>query len=146
MHYVTCALSLRNALPNKLIGYTLPDSSDYPPFREVASFAYLQLDYITLYRANQEQVSRLEDKGVPREKIVWGIPIGCNSGRADDMPLANAVDVVRTVKKGGYAGITTWSLNRDTNHRFLQAEGECNELQTGEPDASFINAIANELA
>jgi len=143
---VTCPLSLRNALPNKLIGYTLPASLDTPPFREVASFAHSQLDYITLYRAIQEEVSRLEDKGVPREKIVWGIPIGCNGGITDDMPLPDVTDVARTVKSGGYAGITTWSLNRDTDHRFLQAEGECNELQTGEPDATFINAIANELA
>jgi len=132
-------------LPDKIIGYTAPDGAYATPFKDIFTYAHPKLDYLTVYRATQDKVDDVESIGVPREKIVWGIAIGCND-LGDDVPLSSARDIAKVVKNGGYAGLTTWSLNRDTDHRYRQSDGECNDLQTGESDGSFINAIADELA
>jgi len=136
-------------MPDKVIGYTLPENPDAIPFRDVVTFGHPKLDFITVYRAYESDMQNLEEKGVPKSKIIWGLAIGCNDNGGEyffsDVPLADAKDAAQHVSVYGYAGITTWSLNRDTNHRYLQPENECNLLQTGEPDGSFINVIINEL-
>ena len=46
------------------------------------------------------------------------------------------------------AGVMTWSINRDTNHRKDYNNEECNADQTGLPDGTFNSAIyriLNEL-
>jgi len=136
-------------MPEKVIGYTFPDHADYLPYRDVVTYGNSYLDFITVYRANQDKVDLLEQRGVPRSKIIWGLAIGCNTvdgeyQRYADVPLEDAKDAASRVRIGGYAGVTTWSLNRDTNHRFL-AEGGCSTLQTGEQDGAFINTIFEEL-
>jgi len=138
-------------MPDKIIGYTFPDEPNYLPYREVITFGHPLLDYVTLYRARtQDQIDELEDRGVPRNKIVWGLAIGCNTAPGDfqkynDLSLDGAIGLAKNVRVGGYAGITTWSLNRDTNHRYRQPENECTHLHTGEPDGAFIKGIFEEL-
>jgi len=123
---------------------TIPETSDDPQYVDVVFYAHPLLDYLTLYRATAEEIERLEEKGVPRSKIVWGLAIGCNESMVfDDVPLEDAVKVAEVVGNGGYAGVTTWSMNRDTDARF--EDDGCIALQTGLPDGSFIFAIADQL-
>ena len=44
--------------------------------------------------------------------------IGCNQDPFPDVLLPQAEDVAIEVRAGGFAGIATWSINRDTNHRY----------------------------
>ena len=44
--------------------------------------------------------------------------IGCNPGNFEDVSLAQAEDTATQVLVGQYAGIATWSINRDTDHRY----------------------------
>ena len=44
--------------------------------------------------------------------------IGCNQDPFEDVSLAQAEDLALEARAGGFAGVATWSINRDTNHRF----------------------------
>jgi len=145
----TLLFSLRDALPTKIISYTAPGL--VPPFREVLFFAHEKMDSITMYSASStpsdDYVTELESFGIPRNKIVWGIPIGCNPTRFNpdlEVTLDEAINVVNKVKNGGYAGVVTWSINRDTDHRTDAGPG-CTAYQTGQPDGTFINEIGKAL-
>ena len=71
--------------------------------------------------------------------------IGCNQSPFTPVDLARAADDAEYVKTSGLAGIMTWSLNRDTDHRTPSANEACNSLQTGEPDGIFIKTIYDVL-
>jgi len=120
-----------------------------PPFREVVYFAHELLDTLTIYRATQAKVDLVENyTGISRSKIVWGLAIGCNDSddfEFEDVPIEDARAAAQAVKAGGYAGVTTWSLNRDTDHRVEQVPGRCTKYQTGQEDGNFIRAISQNL-
>ena len=50
-------------------------------------------------------------------QIVWGMAIGCNQEPFADVSIQVAEETAYEVNFGGFAGIATWSVNRDTNHR-----------------------------
>jgi len=135
---------LRQALPGKFIGYTFPEEAEASPFREVVTYGHQYLDTITVFRANQNNVAVLEARGVPKNKIVWGLNIGC-SETFGYVALDTASFIAQKVLEDGYAGVTTWSVNRDTNHRWSHPEGNCDDFQTGLPDGSYIEAISAKL-
>jgi len=105
------------------------------------------MDIITYYSSFEyeidESIAALEGYGVPRSKIAWGLPIGCD-GPAVQVPVTEAVRVANIVKNGGYAGVTTWSMNRDTDHRTDAGVG-CTDYQTGQPDGTFLREIGAVL-
>ena len=43
--------------------------------------------------------------------------IGCNSAN-DIVSLTDAEATALDIKLQGFAGVATWSINRDTNHRY----------------------------
>jgi len=132
-------------MPNKIISYTFPETI-VPPFREVLYSIHELLDTVTVYRADQGKVDALENfTGIPRSKIVWGLAIGCNQEPFDDVSTGIAEEVAASVKNGGYAGVTTWSLNRDTDHRSNSVNGDCTPFQTGLPDGTYIRTIRDNL-
>lgn len=69
--------------------------------------------------------------------------IGCNS-HFEEVNLEAAKSQSKYAKELGLPGVMTWSINRDTNHRTENA-GECNELQTGLSDGTFVNEIYKVL-
>jgi hypothetical protein len=138
---------LREALPDKIISYTFPGL--VPPFREVVYYAHELLDTLAYYSPAvnafniDNAIQAIEDFGVPRNKIVWGVPIGCN--KAFDVSVDEATAVADKVKSGGYAGVVTWSINRDTDHRSRSLNGDCTQMQTGLPDGTYNRAIGSAL-
>jgi hypothetical protein len=69
--------------------------------------------------------------------------IRCN-GHFEPVNLETAKSQAIYAKILGLPEVMTWSINRDTNHR-TENEGECNELQTGLSDGTFINEINKVL-
>jgi len=133
-------------LPDKIISYTYPFDITAPPFRDVLYYAHHLLDTVTVYRATQERVDELENfTGIPRSKIVWGVAIGCNGEFYKDVPLGDAMNIANDAKDGGYAGVTIWSLNRDTDHRSNSNVGVCGVFQTGRPDGTYIGEMSKQL-
>ena len=61
------------------------------------------------------------------------------------MSLAQAAEVANFVKEQGFAGVATWSINRDTDHR-IQPVGVCNSLQTGYKDGTYLKIIRDSFA
>ena len=86
----------------------------------------------------------MEDFGIEPAKLVWGLAIGCNAKPFDDVSIDQAIEAAKYVQSYGMAGIMTWSLNRDTNHR-NEPQGVCNEFQTGYTDGTYLQAIHDTL-
>ena len=137
---------LRTLLPTKLISYTFPgykSEIDFP-FRDVLQYGHQYLNTINVFRGQMDTIQVLNSEyGVPKSKIILGLAIGCNQNPFEDVDLAKALNYTEFVKNEGLAGIMTWSLNRDTDHRTL--EENCNELQTGQPDGTFLETINKNL-
>ena len=69
--------------------------------------------------------------------------VGCNQKPFESVDIQKAINYTNYVKNEGLAGIMTWSLNRDTNHRTNSSD--CNNLQTGEADGTFLKTINENL-
>ena len=69
--------------------------------------------------------------------------IGCNQNPFETVDLSTAINYTNYVKNEGLAGIMTWSFNRDTDHR--TSDSECNDLQTGQADGTFLRTINENL-
>jgi len=76
------------------------------------------------------------------------VAIGCNPGnhgrQSDTITLSEAESTAYTARDGGFAGVSLWSANRDTDHRLSDVRG-CHPYQTGEPDGAYTTAVANVL-
>ena len=91
---------------------------------------------------------------------MWGIPIGCNKIPFDNVTLAEAEAISESVSNLGLAGVSLWSVHRDTNRRLPPASLEndvsgrfsttlendvCVPEQTGLRDGSFVETAAKVL-
>ena len=139
---------LRSQLPTKLISYTFPGYNalvDFP-FQDVVQYGHQYLNTINVFRGQVDTMETLNsDFGVPKSKLILGIAIGCNQKPFEDVDLAQAINYTQIVKNENWAGIMTWSMNRDTDHRIPSDIGNCNELQTGQPDGTFLETITAHL-
>ena len=136
----------RKRMPTKLLTYTFPGDSTQLnfPFRDVLEYGHQYLNTINVFRGEMDTIQVLNSEyGVPKSKMILGLAIGCNQNPFEDVDLAKALNYTEFVKNEGLAGIMTWSLNRDTDHRTL--EENCNELQTGQPDGTFLETINKNL-
>ena len=136
---------LRSLLPTKLISYTFPGYKsviDFP-FRDVIQYGHQYLNTVNVFRGQMDTIQALNSEyGVPKSKMILGLAIGCNQNPFEDVDLAKAINYTEFVKNEGLAGIMAWSLNRDTDHR---TDEYCNELQTGQPDGTFLETIIETL-
>lgn len=86
-----------------------------------------------------------QEFGIPKSKIVWGLMIGCNEDiHFEDVSLNTAIQIASKVKEQGYAGVMTWSINRDTDHR-ISPVGTCNNMQTGYKDGTYLKILKEAL-
>jgi len=136
--------ALRQRMPGKIISYTFPSyGGHYDGYDNMFEFvikgAIDYLDYVSVYRASSYAMEGVEELGVPRQKIVWGISI------VNDCSMNLTPEAVHFVRQGGYGGVMTWSINSDTNQRDNYANYECNRYQTGRYDATYVNQISELL-
>merc|ERR1712180_506268 len=89
-------------------------------------------------------IAGLNDAGMTNDKIVWGLMPGHHDAGNEYTSLEDARAAARYVKESGLAGLMTWSLNRDTDRR-SKGNGGDNLCQTGQPDATFVNALSQAL-
>lgn len=68
--------------------------------------------------------------------------LGCNSP-GPFTSISRAQEIANIVKNEGYAGVMTWSINHDTDHR--EPYPGCTPFQTGQPDGTYTNAISEIL-
>ena len=150
--------TLRRLIPDKTITYTFPGDNyfgdSYPwiginyPFLDVIEYGNQYIDTFNVFRTNypSESINQMEEEfGIPKSKIVWGLMIGCNENpHFEDVSLDTARNIAAKVKDEGYAGVMTWSINRDTDHR-VEPKGTCNNLQTGYEDGSYLQLIKETL-
>jgi len=132
--------TLRLAMPRKIISYTFPWNPNSLLHREVIGQGHPYLDTITGFRGDKNLMKDIEALGVPRNKIVWGVPIAYF-----DCDMMKTNDGAHFVRQGGYGGVLTWSINEDTANRGDNPSGACNQFQTGQPDASYVNTISHIL-
>ncbi len=59
--------------------------------------------------------------------------------------VEEAVNATFWAKEWGLAGMMTWDINRDTDQRMDYPQGDDNLYQTGLPDATYLDAISEEL-
>ena len=78
---------------------------------------------------------------LPCFQLVWGLLIGCSN--LPSVNLEEAVFSASLAKAENFAGVMTWSVQKDTNHR--TEDNSCNDSQTGEVDGSFLLAISRAL-
>ena len=137
-------------MPTKLMSYTFPAQGydfyiDFP-FRDVIQYGHQYLNTINVFRANTTAIHQMVTEfNIPKSKITWGMAIGCNQSPFEQVDMAKAADEAQYVKDQGLAGVMTWSLNRDTDHRTSASNGHCNALQTEEADGTFIQIICDVL-
>jgi len=142
---------LREKLPaDKIITYTFPGDSQYGnqdinfPYRDILRYGQNYVDVFNVYRATYKSMREMmEDFEIDPSKIVWGLAIGCNQNFAD-VDLGKAVETAEYVKAYGMAGVMTWSINRDTNHR-IEPVGSCTDLQAGYEDGTYLKTIHSAL-
>merc|ERR1712142_1220072 len=132
--------TLRLAMPRKIISYTFPWNPNSLLHREVIGQGHPYLDTITGFRGDKNLMKDIEALGVPRNNIVWGVPIAYF-----DCDMTKTNDGAHFVREGGYGGVLTWSINEDTSNRGDNPSGACNQFQTGQPDASYVNTISHIL-
>jgi len=136
--------NLRARMPaNMMLTYTFPGKEADFPFRDIAKYGHPYLDYINVHMATRKSMEKLIGIGVPRGKLSWGVPIGCNEEAIGDYKLEETIRTSKIARDEGYAGVMHWSVQRDTNRRAtLHYEQACCPLQTGMPDETYLNNMA----
>lgn len=134
---------------SKTISYTMPATAqNYEPYLSTIIGIKGYVDYFNImafdvywrgYDAPTDFLSLKSKTGVPLSKIVWGIMPGCSDDPNENTTLEEAKSYAQWAKNNGLKGMMIWSLNRDTNHR--TGATAC-VYQTGQPDGTYINAIA----
>jgi len=134
---------LRKALKTKLISYTFPANSwDHSGlFDKVTLNSHQHLDSINVYwqkNGTSWKMEQMVGNGVPKEKLVWGIPI------AYDCDMEQTVKAALFVQEEGYGGVMTWSINTDTHRRTAtnSVPYECGDFQTGHYDGTYVDTIS----
>lgn len=87
----------------------------------------------------------LDDMGVPREKIVWGLMPGYHDAANEYTSIDDAKNATYWAKEWGLAGVMTWDINRDTEQRMDYAKGDDNLYQTGQPDGTYLDTLSSEI-
>jgi len=135
------------------ITYTIPALvSNVSPWKETLQSTADVLDavnvmaydvYWTGYNFEMD-IAGLNEVGITNDKIVWGLMPGHHDAGNEYTSLEDARAAASYVKESGLAGLMTWSLNRDTDRRSKGSGGD-NLYQTGQPDATFVNALSQVL-
>jgi len=136
------------------ITYTIPALvSNLNPWKDTIARSASILDavnvmaydvYWTGYNFTMD-MEGLNAVGIPNSKIVWGLMPGHHDAGNEYTSVEQARAAADFVNEQGLAGLMTWSINRDTDHRMGNSAGTDNLYQTGLPDATFINAISDQL-
>lgn len=118
------------------------------PLKDIIKYGHPYLDYITGNRANRDVMEQAIANGVPRSKLSWGVPIGCvpEEHEGKNYKLEDSIRTAELARDELYAGVSHWSIQRDTNHRTTDpALPACNGEQTGMPDGFYLVNMASVM-
>ena len=143
---------MREYLPKGMIlSYTIPATGEnLSPWKEVLPAIKDTVDFFNVmaydvydasYNARNDFAAFVE-LGIPLSKMVWGIMPGAHDCPTEYTNLTMALDAASYVRDNGMAGVMIWDVNRDTDHRSRPGA----LYQTGQPDGTFMMAVAAELS
>jgi len=146
---------LKEKLPNTNISLTYPamgerDAGWHDLLTKAADsidfFQFMAYDY---YWSGYDPIAEVNDLintyHIPPAKIVWGLMPGAHDAPKEMTTVKDAVTVAQYVKAHGLGGVMLWDANRDTDHRKGQPKGKDTVQQDGQPDGTFMKAIAENL-
>jgi chitinase len=135
---------------SKMVSYTIPAMSQQSqPYKQVIQQAAQYLSSVNImafdvYWSGYDTLADLNEVkalgSMLDNKLVWVVMIGCHDAPNEFTSVADASDIATKIKTRGFAGVSIWSFNRDTNHRTGAAS--C-LYQTSQDDGSYIKAFSN---